>query len=394
MKKAYILFSVLLTFIFTGCSSDDEEDDILPPKEIPIESISIGVDTIDLNIGEKYSFEYSIHPANTTDTTYKVTMKSHDTSIAAIDDEYKVTALELGSTCVVAYLSSNSKITDTCVINVLPIKEERVSISKNEANMFVDEEITLTAQVYPTSATFKEIKWSSSNEQIAVVENGVVRALSAGEVSIFAESRNGLKAECKIVVENVRVEQVTITGGILASDMYLIGDVNQLYYEVLPENAFNKNVTITSSDESVVMIDKDFKLHAVGYGDAVVTIQSEDGYAASTYNVRVRDILSFINLSTSGSYTSIFGTVNGEVYCSLSNRSSRQINVTALKVIDDYGNVLKTASSSQLGIVPPMQSTSSLGGKFTNAYYPKFVWTFEYDGNVYEVTKDFARGDD
>lgn len=390
MKKA--LFSLFIALIFVGCSKSGEDkiDEIIPPKIIPIESIDLGIDTIDLKIGESYKFEYSIFPSNTTDSTYKVALKSLDDKVVILkDDLFTIQSLGIGSTCVVAYLSTNEKITDTCVINVLPIKEEKIEMSETESYMIVGDEITLTAQVYPQNTTFKEINWSSSDEKIATVDNGIVRALSEGEVFIFAESKNGLKTECKILIENIHVDKVSITSGI--NNMYMVGDIVQLSYSVYPDNAFNKNVKITSYNESVVKIDDDFKLHAISKGEATIIIESEDGYALTMYEVKVGDILSFVKLNTSGVYSIMFGKVNGEVYCQLFNNSKGTIKITAFRIEDDYGNILMTAYNDTLGSIGAMQSSLLLGGKFNDVYYPKFIWNFEYNNESYEIIRDLVR---
>ena len=60
--------------------------------------------------------------------------------------------------------------------------EDEVVISQSEAEIKVGESVTLSA----VSSEKREIKWSSSDEEIAQVDNGVVTGLKAGVVSITA----------------------------------------------------------------------------------------------------------------------------------------------------------------------------------------------------------------
>lgn len=57
----------------------------------------------------------------------------------------------------------------------------------------VGEEITLSAEVSPSNATDKTIKWSSGNSSIASVNSstGVVTAKKVGNVKIYAEAQDG-----------------------------------------------------------------------------------------------------------------------------------------------------------------------------------------------------------
>ena len=52
------------------------------------------------------------------------------------------------------------------------------------------EEQTLSVVVLPNEATNKEVIWSSSDETIATVENGLVKALKKGTVTIKAKAED------------------------------------------------------------------------------------------------------------------------------------------------------------------------------------------------------------
>ena len=60
---------------------------------------------------------------------------------------------------------------------------ESLEINGKE-EMLEGEEQTLTAVVFPEYATNKDVIWSSSDETIATVENGLVKALKEGLVTI------------------------------------------------------------------------------------------------------------------------------------------------------------------------------------------------------------------
>ena len=67
-----------------------------------------------------------------------------------------------------------------------------------------------------------------------------------------------------------------------------VGDADQqLTATVSPDNAANKNVTWTSSDETVATVDSTGKVHAVGAGTATITVTTEDGSKTDTCEVTV-----------------------------------------------------------------------------------------------------------
>lgn len=61
----------------------------------------------------------------------------------------------------------------------------------------------------------------------------------------------------------------------------------RLAVTVLPENATNKNVNWTSSDESVARVDDSGTITAVGKGRAAIYCQTDDGYASTACEVEV-----------------------------------------------------------------------------------------------------------
>lgn len=105
--------------------------------------------------------------------------------------------------------------------------------------------------------------------------------------------------------------------------------------------------------------------------------------------MEVGDITSFISLSISGAYSNIMGNVTGEIYCSLNNSSSFPIKITSMTVFNGNGNTVKTTPADLLGTIDAHGSSNRLGGKFTQVYYPKFVWEYEYSGQTYQAIYDF-----
>ena len=83
-----------------------------------------------------------------------------------------------------------------------PYTELTVTVDPAEAEMYIGETVELSSKVYNYTYS-NEVVWSSSDETIAVVdENGVVTALSDGQVTITATSVEGeATASCAITVK-------------------------------------------------------------------------------------------------------------------------------------------------------------------------------------------------
>jgi uncharacterized repeat protein (TIGR02543 family) len=85
-------------------------------------------------------------------------------------------------------------------VETVTLKEGEDEISAKE--IWASTSFTLTAEVTPDNASNKTITWTSSNEAVATVENGVVTgvAASADPVTITASTVDGVNATCAVTV--------------------------------------------------------------------------------------------------------------------------------------------------------------------------------------------------
>ncbi|MGM9764292.1 MAG: Ig domain-containing protein [Candidatus Cryptobacteroides sp.] len=79
---------------------------------------------------------------------------------------------------------------------------ESIALDKTNLELASGKTATLTATVAPANATNKAVKWSSLNEAIATVENGVVTAVAEGTAIITATSEENpaITATCEVTV--------------------------------------------------------------------------------------------------------------------------------------------------------------------------------------------------
>ena len=82
------------------------------------------------------------------------------------------------------------------------VNAESITLSVSEAQIVMNERLSLTFEILPAETTVKTVFWSSNNENVATVDNyGIVTPKSEGTVVISAQTLDGeLTAECKITV--------------------------------------------------------------------------------------------------------------------------------------------------------------------------------------------------
>lgn len=137
----------------------------------------------------------------------------------------------------------------------------------------------LTATIMPADASNKAVKWSSSDEKIAKVdENGMVTAVGAGKATITATTVDGgFTASCTVSVNKPIVH---VTG--VALDKTAIGPMTIGYYETLtatvsPADADNKAVTWSTDNAAAAAVDQSGRITSVGAGSATITATTADG---------------------------------------------------------------------------------------------------------------------
>ncbi|MBQ0068305.1 MAG: Ig domain-containing protein, partial [Bacteroidales bacterium] len=166
-------------------------------------SISLDKTTATLTTGETTTLTATVLPGNATDKS--VTWTSSNTAVATVDVNGKVTAVASGTATITVKTADGTNLTATCAVTVNALVEKATSIALDLTQFKTTE--TALVQVYPTiepaSAATQDVKWTSSNEEIATVDvHGRIKALKAGKVTIKATTTDGsdLSATCEVTI--------------------------------------------------------------------------------------------------------------------------------------------------------------------------------------------------
>ena len=154
-----------------------------------------------------------------------------------------------------------------------------ISLNQSSTELEQGETLLLVATVMPQDATDKSVTWSTSDAVVATVDaNGLVTAVAPGTATITATTNDGsnLSASCAFTVHQPTVLASSIALNQTAAELNE-GETLQLAATVLPENATDKSVTWTSSDEAVATVNNNGLVTAVAPGTATITATTNDG---------------------------------------------------------------------------------------------------------------------
>lgn len=147
----------------------------------------------------------------------KVTYKSSKKKVATVTSGGYVKGKKTGSCKVTVTSKSNKK--KKAKISVKVVKQVKsVELDAEEADLYAGETKKLKATVLPASGSFKKLKWTTSNANVAKVSStGKITGVAAGTATIKATSVEGSKksAKCQVKVlaaNTVNIESVQVLG--------------------------------------------------------------------------------------------------------------------------------------------------------------------------------------
>ena len=158
------------------------------------ESITLSQTSIDISQNDTITLNAIVSPTNATNKT--ITWTSSNESVATVAGGL-ITGVSQGSANIIATVvgKDGKSITASCLVSVSAsiIPVESVSITKGTYTVDAGSTLSapLTVTILPADATNKSVIWSSSNESVATVDqNGNVKGIAAGTVTITATSHN------------------------------------------------------------------------------------------------------------------------------------------------------------------------------------------------------------
>ena len=165
------------------------------------------------------------------------------------------------------------------------VEVESISLDKSTASLIEGETLTLNATVSPDNATDKTVTWSTSDSTIATVNNGLVKAIKVGKVTITAKAGEKT-ATCEVTVKPVPVSGIVLDK---TSVELLEGESITLNATVSPDNATDKTVAWATSDSTIATVDNNGLVKAIKVGK--VTITAKAGEKTATCEVIVKPVL-------------------------------------------------------------------------------------------------------
>ncbi len=231
-----------------------------------------------INAGESTQLKGTVYPSNATDST--ITWSSDTPEIASVSKDGKLQANGVGTAVIVATTSRGTSTKFNITVN--EILATGIEIENKIEEITLEEIQKLNVIFIPENTTYKDIEWSSSDENIVKVSSdGTITAMDLGTATITATHKE-LQDSFEIEVLPIKAESIEIQD--LADkdeieDGYKVNenDTISLTAIIYPENTTDKIIKWSVDDENIATIDENGNLTILATGTVVVTAETENG---------------------------------------------------------------------------------------------------------------------
>ena len=162
-----------------------------PDGTVSVTGLTLSATKVSLVKDTSMKVEAIVKPAKATNK--KVIWKTSNETVATVDENGIIKAINSGSATITAITEDGNKASDIRVT----VTNQKIEVTKIVLDRTTDTvttnygTITLTVTVSPENATDPSVRWNSSNPSVAIVTDGLVRIRGEGTTSITATTSNG-----------------------------------------------------------------------------------------------------------------------------------------------------------------------------------------------------------
>jgi uncharacterized protein YjdB len=265
-------------------------------KEVEVSSITLNVESLEMNVGESAKIIATIDPVEAENKD--IQWSSSDNNIVKVDGTGNVLAIKEGQADIIAKVDNGVFAKCSIVTKAVPeptpeptpsvVEVESVSLLETALDLDIGESWDLTPTILPADATDKNLSWSSSDINVATIDNsGRVTVVGAGNTTLRAETSNGKQATCQLTgrIPHIETTGIEVITGLTNEKVQINSSTGDkvITARVLPTDATAQQInwTVNTTPDKVNLIESD--------GGKTLTIQAlsnDDFQNGATYSLR------------------------------------------------------------------------------------------------------------
>ena len=249
-------------------------------------SVNVTNSTLHLFVGDNFTIV-----ATTVPRDLNVTYVVDNSGVISVDEKGVVTALKNGTASITVKVGGDGVYAENSTAVAVTVSKvpTEITVDTTPLDLFVGDEIVIVANLTPAGAG--NVTFTSSDYDVVDFDfEGNVIAQGKGQAIItvsFAGDNKYAAAENKTIIINVSLGNASVTVDNDTLDLK-VGETSAINATKHPDTIM-LDITYTSSNNSVVTVDKKGIVTAVGKGTAVITVEVGDDeiYAKNSTNVTV-----------------------------------------------------------------------------------------------------------
>jgi len=175
---------------------------VIKEKEpVLLQGISLNLSHVEMYIGETHAIYAIATPQNA--DNQNVSWSSSDERIVKVSQKGVLEAYNPGS-AIITVTSEEGNYSAQCNVTVHPVLIRHIDVHPEKSVIQVSEKTQVLVNFAPSNATIQKFEWSSSDNQVAMVnDQGIVTGIAEGKVTIIAAAMDGggASASCEITIE-------------------------------------------------------------------------------------------------------------------------------------------------------------------------------------------------
>lgn len=270
MKKTIriILTAVMVSFLMYSCA-----------REAAVSAIRLNFDEVVMREGEDTLVIATVEPSG---YSGQVVWESMNPDVVGVGQDGRVSALSGGRTFVLAKAGGISK---GCAVTV---KTDITSISFVKQSLMLAEDgyATLELVTEPSDVFATKLIWQSSDKEVVVVADGLVRAEGLGQatISVWSEDNPDVCASIDVTVAKL-ITAITLsqTSAVMFENRTL-----QLSAILNPADCEYPEVKWYSTDPEVATVDQNGLVTSSKEGQTKIVVEAVTGSVKAECNLTVR----------------------------------------------------------------------------------------------------------
>ena len=155
-----------------------------------------------------------------------------------------------------------------------------VQLSEKDLKLTVGGTATLEVTVEPSTAPKSNLTWTSDNDKVATVTDGIVKGVGAGTAIVTVKTENGVTASCNVTVSAIIVKSISLDK---TDETVNEGTTFYITATIDPSDASDDELSWYSSDNKVAVVSgsgNSGKVTAVKAGTTKICCRASNGVEA------------------------------------------------------------------------------------------------------------------